>query len=109
MWNDGAPMTAKGFVEGRRPGTPPAKITDGQIRDEDARLQTQAARACRAHLADLVRAHDHSAALRKLDAALHELRTVEDQARFLAGLFRCEVKDVWETVHFAAHDRRIAR
>jgi len=46
---------------GLRPGTPPAKITDGQIRDEDARLQTQAARACLAHLADLVRAHAPSA------------------------------------------------
>jgi hypothetical protein len=48
-------MTARGFVEGRRPTTPDAKITDGQIHDEDTRLQTRAARACRAHLADLMR------------------------------------------------------
>jgi hypothetical protein len=46
--------------------------------------------------------HDHGEALRKLDMALHELRTVEDQARFLANLFGCEVKDVWEVIHFAA-------
>jgi hypothetical protein len=50
-------MSARGFVEGRRSSTPDAKITDGQIRDEDTRLQTRAARACRTHLADLVRAH----------------------------------------------------
>jgi hypothetical protein len=50
-------MTARGFVEGRRPGTPPAKITDGQIKEEDARHMTRNAQACRAHLADLVRAH----------------------------------------------------
>ena len=50
-------MSARGFVEGRRPTTPDAKITDGQIKEEDARGRTRAAQACRAHLADLVRAH----------------------------------------------------
>jgi hypothetical protein len=50
-------MSAKGFVEGRRPGTPPAKITDSQIREEDVRNMTRGARACLAHLKDLVRAH----------------------------------------------------
>jgi len=50
-------MSARGFVEGRRPGTPDAKISDNEIKAEDARLQTRAAKACRMHLADLVRAH----------------------------------------------------
>ena len=50
-------MSARGFVEGRRPGTPPAKITDNEIKAEDVRLQTRNAQACRTHLADLVRAH----------------------------------------------------
>jgi hypothetical protein len=45
---------------------------------------------------------DHSEALRKLDAALHELRSIEDQARFLANLFGCELNDVWETIHRVA-------
>ena len=30
-------MSARGFVEGRRPGTPAAKITDREIKVEDAR------------------------------------------------------------------------
>jgi hypothetical protein len=30
-------MSARGFVEGRRPGTPDAKITDHEIKAEDAR------------------------------------------------------------------------
>jgi hypothetical protein len=51
-------MSARGFVEGRRAGTPPAKITDREIQVEDARNMTRAAQACRMHLADLVRAHD---------------------------------------------------
>jgi hypothetical protein len=50
-------MSARGYVEGRRAGTPPAKITDSQIRDEDVRHMTRAAKACLDHLADLVRAH----------------------------------------------------
>jgi hypothetical protein len=50
-------MSAKGFVEGRRHGTPDAKITDHEIKAEDVRGRTRAAQACRAHLADLIRAH----------------------------------------------------
>jgi len=50
-------MSARRFVEGRRPTTPDAKITDHEIKVEDARLRTRGAQACRAHLADLVRAH----------------------------------------------------
>jgi len=50
-------MSARGFVEGRRPGTQDAKISDRQIKDEDARLSTRNAQACLAHLADLVREH----------------------------------------------------
>jgi hypothetical protein len=50
-------MTARGYVEGWRIGTPPAKISDHEIKAEDVRLQTRAAQACRMHLADLVRAH----------------------------------------------------
>ena len=50
-------MSARGFVEGRRPGTPDAKISDNEIKAEDARQGTRNAKACRAHLADLVRAH----------------------------------------------------
>jgi hypothetical protein len=38
-------MTARGFVEGRRSSTPPAKITDGQIKEEDTRHLTRAAKA----------------------------------------------------------------
>ena len=30
-------MTARGFVEGRRIGTPPAKISDSEIKAEDVR------------------------------------------------------------------------
>jgi hypothetical protein len=40
-------MTARGFVEGRRPTTPGAKITDREIKAEDARHMTRAAKACR--------------------------------------------------------------
>jgi hypothetical protein len=50
-------MSAKGFVEGRRPGTPDAKISDSKIKEEDVRHMTRAAQACRLHLADLVRAY----------------------------------------------------
>jgi hypothetical protein len=50
-------MSARGFVGGRRLGTPDAKITDHEIKEEDARHMTRSARACLAHLADLVRAH----------------------------------------------------
>ena len=50
-------MSAKGFVEGRRIGTPDAKITDHEIKAEDARGRMRAAKACRMHLADLIRAH----------------------------------------------------
>ena len=50
-------MTARGFVEGRRAGTPDAKFTDHEIKAEDTRLQTRDAKACLAHLQDLVRAH----------------------------------------------------
>ena len=72
----------------------------------------ETAGVCQSYLEEAMRAaidgHDHSEALRKLDASLHELRAVEDQARFLAGLFHCEVKDVWEVIHFAARDRSAA-
>jgi hypothetical protein len=50
-------MSARGFVEGRRMGTPDAKITDHEIKEEDARHMTRNAQACLAHLQDLVRAH----------------------------------------------------
>jgi hypothetical protein len=50
-------MTARVFVEGQRPGTRPAKLTDHEIKAEDVRLQPRLSQACRAHLADLVRAH----------------------------------------------------
>ena len=50
-------MAARGFVEGRRVTTPDAKITDHEIKVEDVRGRTRAAQACRAHLADLVRAY----------------------------------------------------
>ncbi|MGO9237256.1 MAG: hypothetical protein ACLP4V_25445 [Methylocella sp.] len=50
-------MTARGFVEGRRATTQDAKLTDGQIKEEDARRRTRDAQACRAHLDDLIRAH----------------------------------------------------
>jgi hypothetical protein len=49
-------MSARGYVEGRRAGTPDAKLTDNEIKAEDVRLQTRAAKACRAHLDDLTRA-----------------------------------------------------
>jgi hypothetical protein len=45
-------MTARGYVEGRRIGTPPAKISDHEIKAEDVRLQTRAAQACRMRSAD---------------------------------------------------------
>ena len=38
-------MSARGFVQGRRPGTPHAKITDHEIKAEDVRLQTRNAQA----------------------------------------------------------------
>jgi hypothetical protein len=50
-------MSARGHVEGRRPTTPDAKITDHEIKAEDARHLTRGAQACRAHLQDLIRAH----------------------------------------------------
>jgi hypothetical protein len=50
-------LTARGFVEGRRIGTPDAKITDREIQIEDVRNMTRNARACLALLADLVREH----------------------------------------------------
>jgi len=50
-------MAARGFVEGRRAGTPDAKFTDHEIGTEDARLQTRDAKACAAHLADLIGWH----------------------------------------------------
>jgi hypothetical protein len=42
---------------------------------------------------------DHTEALKKLDAALHELRTIEMMVRFLAPILGCEPKDVWETLN----------
>ena len=52
-----AKMSAKGFVEGVATATPDAKITDHEIKAEDVRGRTRAAKACRTHLADLIRAH----------------------------------------------------
>ena len=50
-------MTAKGFVEGRRPATPNVKISHSAIRAEDTRLRTNAAQASFEHLRDLYREH----------------------------------------------------
>jgi hypothetical protein len=61
----GAVMAARGFVEGRRAGTPDAKISDHEIKVEDACLQTRDAKAFLVHLGDLVRFHNTAARLRK--------------------------------------------
>jgi len=60
-------MSARGFVEGRRPGTPPAKLTGREIKVEDVRNMTRSAKACRMHLADLVRAHGTQKITRRIE------------------------------------------
>ena len=60
-------MTARGFVEGRRPGTPPAKITDHEIKAEDVRHMSARAKLAgciwpiwSAHMAPGKKSHDRA-------------------------------------------------
>ena len=50
-------MSARGHVEGRRLGTPDAKILDTELAAEDRVARAKMAKSCDLHLADLIRFH----------------------------------------------------
>jgi len=72
-------MSARGFVEGRRPGTPPAKITDREIKVEDARHMTRAAKASRSTFRKMSRTRRNSCSLNM--AAICKTRSSRQIAR----------------------------